>query len=56
MIALLQASGYDGWLVLEQDRVLNEEPEKGGGPIGDARTGMEFMRRVISDSQAQESA
>ncbi len=56
VIALLQASGYDGWLVLEQDRVLNEEPEKGGGPIGDARTGMEFMRRVISDSQAQQSA
>jgi len=56
VIAVLQASGYGGWLVLEQDRVLNEEPEKGGGPIGDARTGMEFMRRVISDSQAQESA
>jgi len=56
VIAALQASGYGGWLVLEQDRVLNEEPQKGGGPIIDARIGVEFMRRVISDSQAQQSA
>lgn len=56
VIAALQTSGYGGWFVLEQDRVLNEEPQKGGGPIGDARTGAEFIRRVISDSQAQQSA
>ena len=56
VIAALQTSGYGGWLVLEQDRVLNEEPQKGGGPIGDARAGVKFIRRVISDSQAQQSA
>ena len=56
VIASLQASGYSGWLVLEQDRVLKEEPQKGGGPIGDAQASVDYLRRKISDGQTQKTA
>lgn len=43
-IAELEGSGYDGWYVLEQDLVLDEEPAEGEGPIADARTSLEYLR------------
>ena len=54
VITALQASDYGGWLVLEQDRVLNEEPQKGGGPIRDARAGVEYLHRMSSHRGRQE--
>jgi len=56
VIAALQASGYGGWLVLEQDRVLKEEPQEGGGPIGDARASVDYLRRKIFEAQTQKTA
>ena len=49
VVAILQGSGYRGWLVLEQDRVLSKQPPKGGGPIIDARAGVDYLRRIIAD-------
>jgi inosose dehydratase len=48
VVAILQRSGYGGWLVLEQDRVLSEQPPKGGGPIIDARAGVDYLRRMVA--------
>ena len=32
----LEAVGYGGWYVLEQDCALYDEPAAGAGPVGDA--------------------
>jgi inosose dehydratase len=40
----LLLQGYAGWFVLEQDLVLGQEPEAGGGPIVDAKDSVEFLR------------
>jgi inosose dehydratase len=40
----LLLQGYTGWFVVEQDFVLHQEPEAGGGPIVDARDSVEFLR------------
>ena len=47
-VAELERSGYDGWYVLEQDLVLDEEPEEGEGPIADARTSLEYLRNAFT--------
>lgn len=45
----LEANGYDGWYVLEQDTVVAEEPPPGGGPVDDAEVSVEFLNRVAED-------
>ena len=47
VIWLLEESGYGGWYVLEQDVMLNDEPERGEGPIEDVRKSLEFARSVL---------
>jgi inosose dehydratase len=47
-ITELEGSGYDGWYVLEQDLVLDEDPAEGEGPIADARTSLEYLRRAFA--------
>lgn len=41
-ISLLEEAGYEGWYVLEQDVMLEDEPN-GEGPAADVRTSLEYM-------------
>ncbi len=43
IVAALEAAGYAGWYVLEQDTVLAAEPEPGGGPVADVRRCLAFL-------------
>lgn len=43
VVGTLEDAGYDGWYVLEQDKVLNEDPAPGEGPISDARKSFEYL-------------
>ncbi len=47
VIGLLEESGYGGWYVLEQDIMLDDEPDRGKGPIEDVRKSLEFARAVL---------
>jgi inosose dehydratase len=47
VVGALEASGYRGWYVLEQDTVLPGEPT-GEGPVADVRTSLEFLAKVAS--------
>ncbi len=42
MVEALEAAGYDGWYVLEQDIKLPAEPV-GEGPVRDVRTSLEYL-------------
>ena len=53
IVASLHAAGYDGWFVLEQDKVLHEVPAPGEGPIADSRKSVEYLRRVAAAIEAQ---
>jgi inosose dehydratase len=44
IVAGLGMAGYDGWYVMEQDVVLDEEPPEGGGPIGDVKASMDYLK------------
>jgi inosose dehydratase len=48
-IETLEGSGYDGWYVLEQDAVLDSEPEPGKGPIEDARASVAVLTELARD-------
>jgi len=39
--------GYEGWYVLEQDVVLEHEPDAGAGPLVSARRSVEYLRRTM---------
>jgi inosose dehydratase len=43
VIELIEGSGYQGWYVLEQDVMLDDEPEEGKGPIEDVRSSLAFV-------------
>jgi inosose dehydratase len=45
MVRLLEAAGYQGWYVLEQDVMLSAEPAD-GGPIGDVRKSLDYLLQV----------
>jgi len=47
-IAVLEASGYGGWYVLEQDTDIgSDEPPPGAGPIEGARASLDYLRSAI---------
>jgi inosose dehydratase len=47
VMAALQAHGYDGWLVLEQDTAITgDEPTVAGGPMRDARESIAFLHHT----------
>jgi inosose dehydratase len=48
VIETLEASGYQGWYVLEQDVSLDREPATGAGPIADAEASVAFLRDLAS--------
>jgi inosose dehydratase len=48
----LQAHGYDGWLVLEQDTAITvEEPTVAGGPMRDARESIAFLHQTARTTE-----
>ncbi len=44
VVAALEAVGYQGWYVLEQDCALDGEPAAGAGPLLDVARSIEFLR------------
>lgn len=48
ILASLEKAGYNGWYVLEQDNVVNEEPAAEAGPIADARASVEFLTTTLA--------
>lgn len=52
IITSLVRAGYGGWFVLEQDKVVREQPAPGKGPVQDARASVEFLRGVLADLEA----
>ncbi len=44
----LDAAGYTGWYVLEQDTVLDAEPDTGAGPLADVVASLAHLRKVTS--------
>jgi inosose dehydratase len=47
----LEASGYRGWYVLEQDAVVENEPPEGEGPVNDIRKSLRFLETRIEGSR-----
>jgi inosose dehydratase len=48
----LQAHGYDGWLVLEQDTAITgDEPTVAGGPMRDARESIAFLHQTARTTE-----
>ncbi len=47
MIRTLLAAGYDGWYVLEQDVMLDDEPA-GEGPVADVRACLDYVRGAVA--------
>lgn len=42
-VRTLEAAGFDGWYVLEQDKVLDADPPIGEGPVADAKKSFEYL-------------
>ena len=55
VIGLLEESGYGGWYVLEQDIMLDDEPDRGKGPIEDVRKSLDFARGVLGGGRGGRS-
>lgn len=47
VISVLEADGYEGWYVLEQDAAITgAEPDAGKGPIEDVRESVEYLKAL----------
>ena len=51
VIRRVQASGYEGWYVLEQDTVVEGEPAEGEGPVVNVRKSMRFLQSTLEGSR-----
>jgi len=49
VISRLEAAGFDGWYVLEQDASLDAEPAEGEGPKADALLSFQYLEEVAAD-------
>jgi inosose dehydratase len=47
IVRALEAVGYQGWYVLEQDSALYGEPDAGAGPVLDVRRSIDFLASVV---------
>ncbi|MBA3895249.1 MAG: hypothetical protein H0X69_16450 [Gemmatimonadales bacterium] len=47
VVRLLEAAGYQGWYVLEQDVVLDAEPAAGDGPATAAARSVDYLTRIM---------
>ena len=52
VIEVLEANGFEGWYVLEQDTAFDTAPAIGEGPIVDARVSVEFLRSLPASSSS----
>jgi inosose dehydratase len=48
-VRVLEAAGYQGWYVVEQDVRLDAEPEPGAGPVEAVGRSLDFLRRLPDD-------
>ena len=48
IVRTLEDAGYQGWYVMEQDTILEAEPQAGAGPFAEVRTGLEFLTGVTA--------
>jgi len=46
IVRTLEDAGYQGWYVMEQDTILDAEPQAGAGPVAEVRTGLDFLTVV----------
>ena len=46
----LLSQGYQGWFVLEQDLVMQQEPAEGAGPMVDAKDSVAFLKSVAAEA------
>lgn len=46
VVEALEAGGYQGWYVLEQDTMIDHEPAAGEGPLGDVRVSLRFLQSL----------
>lgn len=49
IVTALEAAGYTGWYVLEQDTVLHEDPAPADGPLHDVATSLAFLASVVAE-------
>lgn len=57
VVRTVEASGYDGWYVFEQDAaLLDGEPPVGSGPIRDVRKSVAYIRSLIAPLPGTEAA
>lgn len=49
IVTSLVEAGYTGWFVLEQDKVVLEEPAEDRGPIEDARASVTYLRSLLAE-------
>ncbi len=50
LLEVLEGVGYSGWYVLEQDIVVESEPEEGEGPVNDVRKSLRFLETCLGGS------
>ncbi|MFI0719305.1 TIM barrel protein [Streptomyces sp. NPDC021224] len=50
LLAALDAAGYAGWYVMEQDTVLTAEPPPGEGPLADVAASLDWLLEWASAS------
>ena len=55
VISVLEAAGYDGWYVIEQDVVVEGEPAAGHGPIEGQRESLRFLEGIEETINAAKS-
>lgn len=48
IVRTLEDAGYQGWYVMEQDTILDAEPQAVAGPVVDVRTGLDFLTGVTA--------
>lgn len=48
VITALEASGYDGWYILEQDTSLESEPATGEGPAAEVKESLVHLEEVVA--------
>jgi inosose dehydratase len=51
LVELLEGTGYSRWYVLEQDIVVENEPEEGQGPVNDVRKSLRFLETYLEGSR-----
>jgi inosose dehydratase len=53
VVETLEAAGYRGWYVIEQDTAITDGlPPEGEGPITQVRTSMQYLTDVVAPAVA----